>query len=44
MEHALLVLVSDLSHVVGLIVGWSPAMGYAYVVGVLSAVEHAHCC
>lgn len=44
MEHALLVLVSDFSHVVVLIVGWSPAMGYVSFIGVLSAVEHAHCC
>ena len=43
MEHALLVLAPDLSHVVGLIVGWSPAIVYAALVVVLSAVYPAYC-
>jgi len=43
MEHALLVLAPDLSHVVVLIVGWSPAIVYAALVVVLSAVYPAYC-
>lgn len=39
MEHALLILVSDLSHVVVLIVGWSPAMVYDLFIVALFAVE-----
>lgn len=39
MEHAFLILVSDLSHVVVLIVGWSPAMVYDLFIVALFAVE-----
>lgn len=39
MEHALLILVSDLPHVVVLIVGWSPAMIYDLFIVGLFAVE-----
>lgn len=38
MEHALLILLSDFSHVVGLIVGWSPAMVYDLFIIALVAV------
>ena len=43
MEQALVVLLSDLSHVVALIVAGSPAIVYTSLVQVFSAVEPAYC-
>lgn len=42
MEHALGVLLAHLSHVIALGVGGPPAVGYALLLKVLTAVEPAH--
>lgn len=43
MEQALVILLSDLSHVVSLIVARSPAIVHTSLVQVFSAVEPAYC-
>lgn len=43
MEHALVVLLSDFSHVVALIVGWPPAIVCTPLDRVFSTVEPAYC-